>query len=66
MRKIQLLPFAQKDQNFPPDFNKCLGLRELIIGSYFRFLRLEKELTPRYLKNAILKREKTSGERLFW
>ena len=66
MRRIQLLPFAQKDENFPPDFSKCLGLREMTVGSYFKYLRIEKELTPRFLKNAILKREKSSGERLFW
>ena len=66
MRNIQLLPFAQNDENFPPDFCKCLGLRQMIVGSYFKYLRFEKELTPRFLKNVILKREKSSGERLFW
>ena len=66
MRAIQLRTFAENDQNFPPNFSRCFGFREMIIGSYFKYLRFEKELTPRFLKNIIVKKEKSSGQVLFW
>ena len=70
MRAIKLTPFADKDQNFPPDFQKSIKFRELVLASYFKFARFDKVLTPRFLQNFLLKREKISkkkqGENLFW
>ena len=67
MRAIQLEKFASQDQNFPAYFPKDLGLRKLTLGSYFKFAKFEKDLTPRFLENFLLRKVGPgSEERLFW
>ena len=66
MRAILLEKLALQEQNFPANFPTSVGLRKLTLGTYFKYVRFQKELTPRFLENFLRKNDDNTDERLFW